>query len=493
MFPSSPLLIASSDVRTYSDLTLAANDTAVPTFFDPAVHIDHILQLLPDTTNIVVATGASPTEQFWTAQFRRSLQSFSSRVTFHWLTALSADDMVKLVAELPPRSAIYYPTICVDARGAPQEGDALLFRFIELRRAPIFTHVDSHFGKGIVGGPMFSSHEIAEKCAEVALRILGGETPSDIKTPPIGLATPVYDWRELQRWHISEFLLPQGSIVQFRHPTAWDQYWLQIVLVCVALIAQAVLSSWLLYEQRRRRLAEIGSRNSMAELTIMNRRAAAGQLSAAIAHEVNQPLTAIATRSSVGWLRAETPGLEQAKANLQEIVTASHRAGDIAERGESKHATDKLPIDINELIRTVLSIVRIDLQKDGVEVQVLLDEHLPTVQGDKIQLQQVVLNLVMNAIDAMRAVQTPVLKIGTSLVKPGNFVHVSFEDTGTGIAELNLDQIFRPLFTTKATGTGMGLAICHSIIESHDGRIWASAGASGGSIFQFELPISGAK
>ena len=265
---------------------------------------------------------------------------------------------------------------------------------------------------------------------------------------------------------------------------------------CAALVVQAVLISWLLYERRRRHLAEVQSRNSMAELSFMNRRATAGELSASIAHEVNQPLTAIASRAGAAlrWLRAETPDVEQAKTSLQEIVTASHRAADIVTSIRAmfrKDTTERLPIDINGLVQTVLSIIRIDLQKSDVGLQLQLDDRLPTVRGDKVQLQQVVLNVVMNAIDAMRPAKTRLLKVTTTL--QAGMVHVSIEDTGIGIDPGNLARVFQPLFTTKATGTGMGLAICHSIIESHDGRIWASAGASGGSIFQFELPISGAK
>src|SRR5262249_40138762 len=159
------------------------NETACATTYDPAVQIDDILRILPDTTDIVVATGGSPTERFWTDAFRSSFQRFSPRVTFHWFTVLSANEMVMRAAELPPRSVIYYPTVGVDARGEPQEGDVMLFRFIELGRAPVFTHVDSYFGQGIVGGPMFSSREIGQKCAEVATRILNGEIPGNIKMP----------------------------------------------------------------------------------------------------------------------------------------------------------------------------------------------------------------------------------------------------------------------------------------------------------------------
>ena len=215
LFPSSPLLVAAADVRTFSDITLTPNDAAVATSFDQAVHIDNILQILPDTTDIVVAIGDSPLERFWMADIRRSFQRFAGRVTFRWFNDLSAEEMVKRVAELPSRSAIYYATVRVDARGAPQEGDRVLTKFIELGRAPIFSYVDSYFGRGIVGGALFSTRDIAQKSAEVAVRILNGETPGNIKTPPLGLGTPVYDWRELQRWHISESVLPPGSSSSF--------------------------------------------------------------------------------------------------------------------------------------------------------------------------------------------------------------------------------------------------------------------------------------
>jgi signal transduction histidine kinase len=133
--------------------------------------------------------------------------------------------------------------------------------------------------------------------------------------------------------------------------------------------------------------------------------------------------------------------------------------------------------------------VRVELQQHSVDLQTLLNEHLPTVLGDKVQLQQVVLNLVMNAVEAMQSVQNRVLKVQTDQTNPG-MVRVSVEDTGTGIDPANIDRAFKPYFTTKADGMGMGLVICRSIIESHAGRISVRPRANGGSIFQFELPTS---
>jgi C4-dicarboxylate-specific signal transduction histidine kinase len=232
----------------------------------------------------------------------------------------------------------------------------------------------------------------------------------------------------------------------------------------------------------------------MTELTYMNRRAAAGQLSASIAHEVNQPLTGIATRASAAlrWLRAETPNLERAGAALEQIVVSSHRAAEIIDSVRAmfrKDTSERLSVDINGLILTVLAILRIDLQRNGVELQTQLDERVLVVEGDKVQLQQVVLNLVMNAIEAMQSVRPRILKVKSGQSEPG-MVHVSIEDTGAGIDPSNIKQVFSPHFTTKERGMGMGLSIYRSIIENHNGRIWVSPGIDKGSIFQFELPTN---
>ena len=151
---------------------------------------------------------------------------------------------------------------------------------------------------------------------------------------------------------------------------------------------------------------------------------------------------------------------------------------------------DRSEIDINKLIWTVMDLVYIDLRKHQIELKTELSDQLPPVLGNRIQLQQVILNLVMNAIDAMRSVQPRVVSIKTAL-NGRDGVHVSIADTGIGIDPSNVDQIFKPLFTTKEHGMGMGLSICHSIVESHNGRIWVSAGRERGSIFQLVLPTNG--
>jgi C4-dicarboxylate-specific signal transduction histidine kinase len=240
------------------------------------------------------------------------------------------------------------------------------------------------------------------------------------------------------------------------------------------------------------RTAEL--QRTMAELAHMNRLATAGILSASIAHEINQPLTGIVMGAIAArrWLALREPSIEEARDALDQIESNGHRAGEIITslRGMFKKETQaRNPIDINKLIFTVLAIVRHELQKLGVELRTELDESLPALEGDRVQLQQVVLNLVVNAIEAMQSVAPRILSIRSCVSKP-NFVHVAVEDTGTGIDPSNHDHIFDPMFTTKERGMGIGLSICRSIIESHNGRIWVARGIDKGSIFQFELPTN---
>jgi signal transduction histidine kinase len=210
---------------------------------------------------------------------------------------------------------------------------------------------------------------------------------------------------------------------------------------------------------------------------------------------VSQPLTGIMARASAGlrWLAAEPPNLEKVRELLNHIVTASEHMSDVISSVRSmfkKDTTKKTSqIDVNKLILTVLATARTDLQRANIETRTELDERAPVVQGDMVQLQQVILNLVMNAMEAMHSVQYRVLTARCRLSK-ADVVYVAIEDTGPGVESDDRDRIFERLFTTKAHGMGMGLSICRSIVENHAGRIWVSPAAHGGSIFQFELPAS---
>jgi signal transduction histidine kinase len=370
-----------------------------------------------------------------------------------------------------------------------------LTRLHAVANAPIFSYDESFFGSGIVGGPLLLAADTGRQTAAAAIRILNGEKPGEIRPPPVQFASPVFDWREMQRWGISENSLPPGSEIRFRNPTAWEQYRAYVLAFIVAILVQSALISWLLYEHWRRQRAEVLARNTMSELTHVNRVATVGQLSASIAHEIRQPLAGILANAQAALRWLEKANVEEVREGLNGIVSDGHRASDIVTNLRAMFKSDvqeKTLVDINKLVLSVLALARIDLQKHEIDLQTQLDDRIPEVLGNQVQLQQVVLNLVMNAVEAMSSLKTRVLRIKTELSQ-SNKVHLSIEDTGTGIKPSDVARVFKPMFTTKARGMGMGLSICQSIIENHDGRIWVSPGANGGSIFQFELPTTAAK
>jgi signal transduction histidine kinase len=492
LFPPVPLLITGADERTFNDSDFTSNDTSVSTGWDQGLQIEHILQVLPDTANIALVIGDSPLEKFWVEEYRRSFKRFAPRVNFEWLNKLSLEGMVKRVSELPPHSAVLYGTVRVDAQGVPQEEDRVLSRLRESTNAPIFSYIGSNFGHGIVGGPMLSTQELAHRSTVAAIRILSGETAGNVKTPPLGLSEAIYDWRELQRWNISDANLPPGSTIYFRNPTAWEQYRFQIVAVLGAILAQSALISWLLVERRRRRTAEAATRQTMSDLQYVNRLAIAGELSASIAHEVNQPLMAIVSTASAGirWLAATPSDPNRAERAFKKIIEAGHHASDVivSVRAMFKRGTEEhRPVQINQLTRNALSLKRHEIEKHDVSLTLELNERLPVILGDRVQLLQVILNLITNAIEAMGTARTRTLRIKSELDKSAD-VLVSLEDSGIGIDQQTVDHIFDPLFSTKPQGLGIGLSICRSIIESHGGCLSVVSVVGHGSTFFIKLP-----
>jgi signal transduction histidine kinase len=218
-------------------------------------------------------------------------------------------------------------------------------------------------------------------------------------------------------------------------------------------------------------------------------------VSATIAHEVKQPLSGMITNADAGlrWLDRSTPDLDEAKAAFEQIVADGHRAGAVIESIRAifkKDARNRTSLDINDLIGEALALTRGDLQRHGILVQAEPNAQLPQVRGDRIQLQQVLLNLITNAIDSMAAKDGARALGVRSAVHEGGVI-ISVADTGTGIDSQELERIFNPLFTTKSGGMGMGLSICRSIIEAHGGRLWVAPNKPEGTVFQFMLFADG--
>jgi C4-dicarboxylate-specific signal transduction histidine kinase len=237
-------------------------------------------------------------------------------------------------------------------------------------------------------------------------------------------------------------------------------------------------------------------REAQAELAHVTRVTALGELTASIAHEVNQPLTAVVANAASGlrWLRRETPDLDAACRSLEWIINDGNRASEVIRRVRSlanKAGVEKLPLDVNDVAREVIALVQRELTSHRVSLRMELTAALPIVLADRVQLQQVIINLVMNGIEAMQSVtdRSRELVIRSDQNETQQ-VLISVTDCGVGISTENADRLFNAFFTTKSSGMGMGLSICRSIIEVHGGRLWATANLPHGATFQFTVPVN---
>ncbi len=238
------------------------------------------------------------------------------------------------------------------------------------------------------------------------------------------------------------------------------------------------------------------SRDAQAEIARVARLLSVGELASSIAHEINQPIGAIAVNGETGlhWLERTPPNIERAKSALERTVRDARRASAIVLRVRgmvAKTGPELVTLDVNAVIQDVIGFLEDDSRRAKVTIRTRLDSGLPPVLGDPIQLQQVLLNLVVNGMDAMRTnpARARTLTLCSSLAAPES-IEVTVEDRGSGIDPAAIEQVFAPFFTTKASGVGLGLSITRSIVEAHGGRIWAESAQPSGTRFRFVLPVA---
>jgi signal transduction histidine kinase len=495
LFSTTPMLFTVVEQRRVRASDLTEYDTVVAVRHDFRVLFESFLRISPDTKIVAIVNGDSPNERFWQGEMRRELQPLEGRIEIRWFDKLSYEDLLQQTAVLPPHSAIFWYQMIADGAGIAHEGDRALQRLYATANAPIFSHDDAFFGREIVGGPMHSALAGSRRAVAVAMRILGGEKPGSIKTPPSDFAPAIYDWRELHRWNISERLLPSGAEVDFRVPSTWESYRWEIILICAVGLAQTLLISLLLHERGRRSFAEVQSRQRMSELAHVNRFSTAGELTATIAHEINQPLGAILANIETAELmvKSPSPDLQEIGEILADIRRDDQRASEVIGRLRSllKKAPFELkPIDLNEVAReTILFLSALAIAREVNLTSSIAPTPVP-IRGDLVQLQQVILNLIVNAMDAMSGMPVAERRIVVSTARDGNSGDISVSDAGPGIPVDKLKEVFEPFFTTKPQGMGMGLSIARTIVEAHGGQISAENHAGRGAAFRIRLPLA---
>jgi signal transduction histidine kinase len=492
LWPGVPVVFGAIDEISAAELKLDSDVTGVAMRRTIKSMMVVARSLVPDLKGVAVLGGSVQRDPY-RRQYLREFPQLAAEIEVTNLTGLPLAEQAVRAATLPDYTAILYTSLFIDDSGARYSSPDALAAIARSANRPIVIDVESLIGLGATGGFVLNNVSYGREVASLVLRILDGASAATIPVAVSEFTQPIFDWRQLNRWQIRESALPTGSEIRFRPPTAWEQYHWQIVLIATAFLAQTSLIVRLFYEHRRRRRAEVEARRRLIALAHMNRSAAVGEMSASIAHEINQPLAAIVTSGNAGlrWLANKTPNLEEAAAAFKRIVSDGHRAGEVIATVRAMFKRDyqgRALVDVTEIIREVLGLLRFEVEEHQVSVRNVFMEQLPSVLADRIQLQQVILNLVRNAMEAMSSVAERARILHMRVEANESDVVITIQDSGPGIDPKNLERIFEPFFTTKSKGMGMGLSICRSIIEAHGGRLVAAPRKSDGAVFEITLP-----
>jgi len=469
--------------------------------FAPTLEMARRLQ--PDAERVVVVGGAGPSDSTSVAAVVTSAATLGDSLELTVLQGMTLDELLPRLRQIPPRSIVVFANYRLDGRGHAYEPLDIVGSIAHAATAPMYTQLSSYLGEGVVGGSVLRFDDEAIRTGRLVVRVLR-RRPSE-RMPPVELIanTFVADWRQLRRWGLSEARLPQGTELLFREPTLWQRYRTVVLLTVGVIGAELLLIGSLLVERRRRKRAQVVAEEQQRradetrrQVAHMGRVALVGELTATMSHELRQPLAAIRMNAEAGAkiVARDTGQLSDEDREIcgeifSEIVADDALASDIITRVRALVRREELPhqpVDLNEICRTSVRLFQYDASTRRAEIILALDPKSPTVTGDPVQLQQVVLNLIINALDASAASTNPQVTIST--VARGEEVEVAVRDNGPGLTENVRQHLFESFFTTKPHGLGLGLPIVHSIIERYHGRVRAENAEEGGAVFRVTMP-----
>jgi signal transduction histidine kinase len=486
LFSNSPLMFVTNKEEVDRDRP-PPEISGVVTQFDPSITVKLALQLQPDARRIVVVFGTNDQERPLADLTRSRLNIFAKQFDIRYWLGLPSAEIIRDASNLPDKTFVLYLSA-----GRPLAASNLIRRLASTASAPIYTHFDDYVGFGVVGGNVTTYEDIGRQTGELAVRILTQHVTNVRLVPTL---TDIVDWRQLQRWGLKKANLPPGTIVRFRKPSLWEEHkWLVMGAVAV-LIVQSILIAALIVQGRRRQRSQLMLEQQQQELTHLGRVATLGELSGAIAHEINNPLAAILSNAqAAARFLARTPiDTDELGEILRDIAAESKRAGEVIQRLRALFRRADLhlePVNLNGIVADVLELANRKLLEGNVTVAAKLANDVPPVRADPVQLKQVLLNIVINACDAMEESKADDRSLTIATSYDQGMAQVSVRDRGSGIDASVKERLFQPFVTTKASGTGLGLSICRSIIEALGGRLWASNNPDRGATFFVALPVA---
>lgn len=492
LFPNTPIVFYTG-ASVGVDLAAEPGVTGVLNADSYTKTMELALLLQPDTTQAFVVSGTPEHDAVLEREARHQLATFEPRIALTYLTDLPLDQLIATVKTLPERSIVLYSRQSLDEPGRTLLPTDFLDLVSRASPVPVYDPWQSHLGYGSIGGAVDDMRAGVEKSVEMLLKIADGTPASQIPIAPLP-KIPMFDARQLARWRIGEASLPPGSVVLFREPTVWDKYWAHIAITALVLIVQAALIGALLLQRSRRRLAEAGLEQTRHELARVARVTTLAEFAASIAHELAQPLTAILANAQAGlrWVRGPSEKDDELRGTLVDIADAARLAREVTARNRrlfQQQPVRKQRVDINSVVDDVVALARGRLERSGVAIELTLGQQLPSVLADRVGLQQVLLNLVLNGIEAMETVDPRSRRLAIATTAEDEQIRVSVRDTGVGLAGVDVDRMFSAFYTTKPAGTGIGLSISRSIIEAHGGRFAPVRSGQPGAEFAFTLPV----
>lgn len=493
LFPDVPVVFVAVNEMEVPEAIRKLGVTGIVQRFDLRGTLGLIMRLQPDTRRIVVIGGTTDVDRATLGRIAEASRALEG-VEFDFWTNRPVTELARAVRSLPEGTAVLLSTVISDVNGHTYYMSQLAQMLAPSASVPVYVLGGWVLGSGAVGGSVVDSDDLGTRAGQLALRVLGGIKPEDLPIEVVTGGTPMVDWRVLRRWGIKENRVPAGSIVRYRPQTLWEQHRDLILVSLTVFLGQAVTIGGLLAQRRKRRWAEAEILAQRMELAHVARVSTMGQLSSALTHELNQPLGAILRNAEAAeiLLQGEQPNLEEVQAILADIRRDDKRAGDVIDRMRTLFKRRSLVsgrLSLRHLVEETVALVRPDAEARQIKMVVQITPRSPVVWGDRVQLQQVLLNLLLNGMDAMSAIPRSrrSMVVQVREVKGGT-LQVAVRDSGTGIAPEDAGHVFEPFFTTKPNGMGMGLAISQAIIEAHGGKISVESNAQDGTTFTFSLP-----
>lgn len=488
LFPNAPIVASVVRMPAAGTRTAGPGITGVTqtTAYDRTLQL--ALRLHPSTERVFVIAQA-PTLDY--DGIRTELAAAAGNHPVTLIREVQLPRLLEAVRGIPERTVLLYIRYSREEPGHvifPTEAAQILS---DVSPVPVYGVTDAVIGTGVIGGVVTSRDRIGHRLAEMVQMILAGTPAQDIPIESLTLV-PTFDWRQIERWHVDASLLPADSVIRFRTPTSWEQYRWYIVSAVSVVAVQAVLIASLLVQRVKRQRAELDSRRNLALAADASRRQTMSALTSSIAHELGQPLgsmiaNAEALQMMITANRATSDTIGEILADIQ---TQGVQATQIIARLRTmlrSHQLNMRATDLHAVIEDGLALVDHEMKARQVEAAVNLSPHPCVISGDRVLLVQVLVNLVMNAMDAMA--DTPAVRrrvvIRTDVTAAE--VALSVSDHGTGLAAPVNGTLFTPFVTTKAHGLGIGLTITRTIVEAHGGSIDARNNPEGGATFTVTL------